>query len=121
MEFGETLQRLGIALSLGLIVGLQRERTGAPIAGFRTFPLITLFGALAGLLSLEYGGWILAAAVVALAAVIVIGNVNNGAPDGGLTTEVAMGVMFLIGAYLMSGLINISVIIGGTVAILLHL
>src|SRR5690606_20725492 len=80
-----------------------------------------LFGALAGLLSLEYSGWILAACVVALAAVIVIGNVTNGVPAGGLTTEIAMGVMFLIGAYLMSGPVNIAVILGGTVAILLHL
>ena len=47
MEFGELLeilQRLGIAVGLGLIVGLQRERSGSPLGGFRTFPLATLFG-----------------------------------------------------------------------------
>ena len=120
MEVGEILQRLGIALSLGLIVGLQRERTGAPLAGFRTFPLITLFGALAGLLAQQFGGWILAAALVALAALIVMGNLTQ-KEDPGLTTEAAMGVMFLIGAFLVSGPINVAVILGGTVAMLLHL
>ena len=38
--------RLGIVLGLGLLVGLQRQRTDARLAGFRTFPLVTLFGAL---------------------------------------------------------------------------
>ena len=33
----DTFSRLGIALGLGLLVGLQRERTDAKLAGFRTF------------------------------------------------------------------------------------
>jgi uncharacterized membrane protein YhiD involved in acid resistance len=40
---------LGIALGLGLLVGLERERNGDPVAGIRTFALIALFGALCGL------------------------------------------------------------------------
>lgn len=35
---------LAIALGLGLLVGLERERTDTESAGIRTFPLITLFG-----------------------------------------------------------------------------
>jgi len=35
---------LGISLGLGLLVGLQRERTDSGLAGFRTFPLITMLG-----------------------------------------------------------------------------
>lgn len=56
----EIFGRLGIALGLGLLIGLQRERTDARLAGFRTFPLVTLFGALSGLLAESYGGWIVA-------------------------------------------------------------
>ena len=36
---------MGLALArfgLGLLVGLQRERTDSRLAGFRTFPLITM-------------------------------------------------------------------------------
>lgn len=40
----ETLQELGIALGLGLLVGMQRERTEPRIAGIRTFPLLTMLG-----------------------------------------------------------------------------
>ena len=121
MDFGEILLRLGIALGLGLIVGLQRERMGSPLAGFRTFPLITLFGALTGLLALEHGGWILAAAIIAVAGLMVVGGLTAKQENPGVTTEMAMGVMFLIGAYLMSGKIGVGVILGGVVAILLHL
>ena len=34
-------QQLGLALLLGLLVGLQREHAAAGMAGMRTFPLIT--------------------------------------------------------------------------------
>jgi hypothetical protein len=38
------LQQLAVAFGLGLLLGLQRERTESSIGGIRTFPLITLFG-----------------------------------------------------------------------------
>lgn len=121
METGEILQRLGIALGLGLLIGLQRERSGSLLAGFRTFPLIALLGALAGLASAEFGGWILGAAFLVLGAFITAGNLAAKEDNPGMTTEVAMGVMFLLGAYLMHGTISVAVIVGGIVAILLHL
>ena len=43
-------QNLGISLSLGMLVGLQRERSESVIAGLRTFPLITVLGTLAAML-----------------------------------------------------------------------
>jgi uncharacterized membrane protein YhiD involved in acid resistance len=56
MELSFLFQQLGIALGLGLLVGLQRESTASKLGGVRTFPLITLFGALCGLLALTAGG-----------------------------------------------------------------
>ena len=35
-----TLQVLTVALGLGMLVGLQRERAESEVAGIRTFPLI---------------------------------------------------------------------------------
>ena len=40
-------EQLGIALLLGILMGLQRQRTESPIAGLRTFPLIAFLGVLA--------------------------------------------------------------------------
>lgn len=124
MDFGELadiLQRLGIALGLGLIVGLQRERMRSPLAGFRTFPLVTLFGALTGLLAVEYNGWLIAAGIFAVAVLLVIGNWEHRDANPGLTTEVAMLLMFSVGAFIITGPVSVAVIVGGTVAVLLHL
>ncbi len=123
-ELPEIFSRLGIALGLGLLVGLQRERTDARLAGFRTFPLITMLGALCGLLAPTFGGWVVAVGFVGLALVIVGGNLpllRAEEERPGVTTEIAMLVMFAVGAYLMVGPTAIATAIGGTVAVLLHL
>ncbi len=64
MDLASNFQLLGIALGLGLLVGLERERAASRLAGMRTFPLVTLFGALCSMLSQSFGGWILAAGFV---------------------------------------------------------
>jgi len=120
----ETFVRLGIALGLGLLIGLQRERTDARLAGFRTFPLVTVLGALCGLLAESYGSWIVAGGLTALALVIVGGNLpqlRGGAEHPGVTNEVTMLVMYSIGVYLMVGELAVAIAICGAVAVLLHL
>ena len=123
MELSEFFVSLGIALGLGLLVGFQREKTQRELAGLRTFPLITIWGGMAGYLSIELGGWVLAASTVALAALIVVGNlhlIEQKTSDGGLTTEVAMLVMFFVGAWLVLGPREVAVAVGGGVAVLLQ-
>jgi uncharacterized membrane protein (DUF4010 family) len=121
MDLGDLFQRLGIALAIGLIVGLQRERTGSVLAGFRTFPLVTIFGCLCGLLAFQFDVWIIAAGLVALAAIIVMGNLEHRPENPGLTTEMSMLAMFLLGAYLIQGPVAVAIAVGGTIAVLLHL
>jgi uncharacterized membrane protein (DUF4010 family) len=121
-EPGITLGRLAIALGLGLLVGLQRERTESTIAGLRTFALVTVFGGLSGLLAQEFGGWVLAGAFLALTGMVVIGNVAKLRTDDdpGITTEVAVLLMFGVGAYLVYGSMAVGIVLGGTVVVLLH-
>jgi uncharacterized membrane protein (DUF4010 family) len=124
MELAELFQRLGIALGLGLLVGLQRERAGSRLAGFRTFPLVTVLGALCALLGEEFGGWVVGVGLAALAIVIVVGNLPMLKTDEepqGVTTEVAMLVMFVVGASVVAGHAAVAIAVGGTVAVLLHL
>lgn len=124
LELTEIFIRVGVALGLGLLVGLQRQRTDARLAGFRTFPLVTLLGALCGLLAQSFGGWVLAFAFAGLALVIVGGNLpllRAEEEKPGVTTEVAMLVMFAVGAYLMAGSTAIATAVGGAVTVLLHL
>ncbi len=115
--------QLGVALGLGLLVGLQRERAEEIGPGIRTFPLITVFGSLCALLAATYSGWVLAAGLLALGALMVINNVNRraaGEEEPGPTTETAALVMYGVGALVVSGQLALGMAAGGVVALLLH-
>lgn len=122
-DTADLLQSLGTALGLGLLVGLQREWVQNRIAGIRTFALVAVFGALAGLLGMIYGGWVLAAAFLAFACLVVLGHLaemRQREPDSGLTTEMAMLVMFATGILTVSGQRLTAVITAGSVMVLLQ-
>jgi uncharacterized membrane protein (DUF4010 family) len=115
--------QLGIALGLGLLVGLQREWVGDVGAGIRTFPLITVFGAVCALLAQDHGGWVIAGGLVALAGLLVVTNLNrraSGDPNPGPTTEIAALLMFAVGATLVVGHIAVAIAGGGLVVVLLQ-
>jgi len=117
------LYQLGIALGLGLLVGLQREFAASDLAGIRTFPLITVFGTLSGALAADLGGLVLGAGIVAIAGLIVTGNViklRTSEADPGITTEVAALLMYGVGAALAAGYTTAAIVTGGSVAVLLH-
>lgn len=126
MDLTLTFEQLGIALGLGLLVGLQREYAAAAhLAGLRTFPLITVFGTLCGILAKSFSGWVIAAGFLSLAGLALIGNLvalqNNQNPLGGITSEVAILLMFGVGAFLTIGPPEIAIALGGSVAVLLQL
>jgi uncharacterized membrane protein (DUF4010 family) len=123
MNLAELFQQLGIALGLGLLVGLQRESQAAPLAGVRTMPLITVLGTVCAWLAQGFGGWALGAGFVSLAALIVAGQIIHSRRDEthlGLTSEVAMLLMFGVGAYLVVGPRVVAIAVGGGVAVLLQ-
>jgi len=123
MDVQQTFLKLAIALALGLLVGLQRERVDSRIAGVRTFPLITLLGAVTALAAPSLGPWLVAAGMLALAAMLVIANIAKlrVETDPGLTTEIAALLMYGVGAYLVVGHGAAAVAVGGAVVLLLHL
>jgi uncharacterized membrane protein (DUF4010 family) len=123
MDLASVFQQLGIALGLGLLVGLQRERAATGLAGVRTFPLVTILGTVCAMLALSLGGFVVAVGMIAVAGMIVIGNLakfRQGEVDPGLTTEIAMLLMFAVGAYLVVGHKGVAIAIGGGVAVLLQ-
>lgn len=122
MDFADVLP-FAVALGLGLLVGLQRQLTHSHIAGIRTFALVTLLGAVAARVAPSLGPATLAAGLVGLAALLVVGNVSKlraGEVDPGLTTEVAVLVMYGVGALVVIGPREIAIALAGTVALLLH-
>jgi len=119
-----TFFHLGISLALGLLVGLQRERTKSHVAGIRTFALMALLGTMCAELGHVYGGWVVAAGFLSIALLFVMLNVIKArvAPvvDHGLTTEIAALLTYGVGAYLAVGDTAVAVGVGGTVALLLY-
>lgn len=121
----DLLKLLGISLGLGLLVGLQREYDEHQIAGIRTFALVTLFGSIMGLLSQYFSSaLIVAAGAIAIGFILVIANYRksqSNKSDLGQTTEVAIMLMYGVGAYLIIGKSNIAIAIGAVTAVLLQL
>jgi len=117
--------RLAVALGLGLLVGVQRERAEDPLAGIRTFPLITILGGLLAELSVRLdAAWIFAVGLGSLAAVLATGYAitgRTGRYELGLTTEIAALYMYIVGALIAIGAVTIGVVLGGLCALLLHL
>ncbi|MDX9911893.1 MAG: MgtC/SapB family protein [Phycisphaerales bacterium] len=114
---------LGVATALGLLVGVQRERTERTLAGVRTFALICLLGAASALLAREAGAWILGAALLGVVAASALGNVSmlrKGELEPGITTEIAVLVTFLAGAMLVYLPMEVGVAIGVTLTVILQ-
>lgn len=116
---------LGVALGLGLLVGMQREYKHHPVAGIRTFALVTILGSLTGLIAQYFqAGIIVAAGIGALVLLLVVMNYIQGQENKlrgpGQTTEIAFLLMYALGVYLVFGNLRLGIAIGGMVALLLH-
>lgn len=112
-----------IALGLGLLVGLQKERTASPMAGLRTFALVSVLGAVSALISAG-NPWVIVAGILAVTGLMVVGNVvlmSAGEHDPGQTTEVAVVLTFLTGALVVVGPREVAIAVGALTALLLHL
>lgn len=95
-----TLVSLAAALGIGLLVGLERERKNghAPEqspAGLRTFAIVSLSGWVASILALP---WLLPVLLAALTALLAAAYWRSEREDRGLTTEVALLLVLLLGA-----------------------
>jgi uncharacterized membrane protein (DUF4010 family) len=105
MENADLFMRLGLALAIGLLLGLERgwnarqQSEGGRIAGIRTFALTGLLGGLSGWLAGLTTPLFPAAAVLVLGALLVAGYwlSTRQHDDLGLTTEVALLLAFALG------------------------
>ena len=120
-----SLEGLLVALLVGFLIGLDRERAevrkGRDVfAGVRTFPLIALSGAVSMVLMPIAGPALLIASFAAVAAVAVVAYIRSSAVgEIGATTEMAAIVSFLLGALAGSGQLVMASAAGVTIAVLL--
>lgn len=134
MDTTETLLRLGLALAIGLLVGLERhwrEREAKPgqrTAGLRTFGLSGLLGGLSGLLALGFPSGnetaksiLIAAVFIGYAAAMIIFKRAESIEDEtfSVTSVIASFVVFLLGLMAVIGDKTIAAAAGVSVTALL--
>jgi uncharacterized membrane protein (DUF4010 family) len=106
----DLLKKIGLALALGMLIGIEREfsqrREGEPLfAGSRTFALLALLGAISGYLALKTSPLILLGGFIVVGALIVISYFLSVRADGhlGTTTEVSALLTFCLGVIVALG------------------
>lgn len=140
MDPREIFLDLAVALASGLLVGMQRERTHSDLAGIRTFPLIAVFGAMCAVLARAVVGFpdktaavglpgviVVTGGLVAIALIVLTGNLlrlrskERPAEPPGLTTEIAILVIFCCGVMIGLQLYAAGVAVAAATAVMLHL
>ena len=127
----EALPQFLTSLAIGLLIGLERERTPSAKAGLRTFALVAIFGTLAALLTTKLGSpWLLIAGLLAVAGMIIAAYHNNPIEplrqaqdrenDPGTTTVIALLLCYGLGAMIWYGLAKLAVMLAIGVTALLY-
>ena len=116
--WNQSLVGLGIAVAIGFLIGLERERAEDKPVGVRSFALIGALGGLSALVMPDRGAWLVAAGLVALS--IVLAAYLRRVQEGGMTTVIATLVVYLLGAAAVSGYWVHAIVLGGVIMILLY-
>lgn len=107
----EIFHRLGLALAIGFLVGVERgwkqrfAEEGSRVAGLRTYALIGLYGGVAGLLGAELGALAFLALALGFSMVWTLYKAWETWVDSDLsvTGAIAGFVTFSLGAYAVAG------------------
>ena len=128
LDTNALIARFGLALVIGILVGLQREYSQQEskrglFAGARTLALIGLTGCAAAFLTdLTTSSWIFVSTFLAIGGLIAISYfVTSSAGSIGLTSEAAAILVFLIGGLCYWGYLEIAAALGVGAAVLLSL
>ncbi|MBI2894193.1 MAG: DUF4010 domain-containing protein [Deltaproteobacteria bacterium] len=104
MDLRQTFLSLGIALAAGALIGAERQqaqekRARVDFGGIRTFPLISLAGALGALMIPVAGLWVLGILLAGLGALLTVSHARAVMEkEPGISTEVAALITFALGA-----------------------
>jgi uncharacterized membrane protein (DUF4010 family) len=120
------LQKLGVAILIGLLIGLEREHSRSKddktFAGVRTTPLIALLGFVAGLITTFTNYWIYFIIFAGFVSLITASHVFSAkAGKLGGTSEVALILVFLLGTVVYFNYIILAAIIAVIITLFLTL
>jgi uncharacterized membrane protein (DUF4010 family) len=109
MSAADEIQRLGLSLAIGLLVGLERgwkareEAEGGRVAGLRTYGLSGLLGGLSALIAIPGSPIFLPIAFAVYAATIALFHYRASDADFSVTSVIASLLTFALGAYAILG------------------
>jgi uncharacterized membrane protein (DUF4010 family) len=111
-----------ISLAIGLLIGLERERTPSAKAGLRTFSLVALAGTLGAMLSTLTGApWLLGAGLLVLGGMMVATYARGeDAEDPGTTTVAAVVVCYGLGALIWFDHVQLALTLAILTTVLLY-
>ena len=122
-DLPEGVMAFATALAVGLLIGLERERKAEAKAGLRTFALVSVLGALSAMIARETGsGWIIAAGLLVVGAMMIVSHAVDPQDDGdpGTTTMAALMVAYCLGAAIWFGHGTLAVMLGIATTVLLY-
>lgn len=110
------------SLAIGLLIGLERQRSAAAHAGLRTFPLVAVLGALSAMLDARSGdAWMLPAGLILVGGMMISAYRDDvEVRDPGTTTTVAVMVCYALGALSWHGEYQLVVALALATTALLH-
>jgi uncharacterized membrane protein (DUF4010 family) len=111
MDRDDLLLRLGMALAIGFLIGLERgwkeraEKEGQRTAGLRTYTLVALLGGIFGALTRDHNVLLLASGFVVVSGSLAAFFWREGASedDFSATSLVAVMLTFMLGAFAVLG------------------
>ncbi len=115
--------KLLTGLAIGLLLGLQREKTPSAKAGLRTFGLVGLFGTVAALVADALGNaWIVATGLALVGLMIVAAYHRTEEPeaDSGTTTVIAVLLCYGLGVMVWHDRSQLAVSVAIVATLLLH-
>jgi uncharacterized membrane protein (DUF4010 family) len=118
-----TLPRYVVALAIGLLMGLERERNPAAKAGLRTFALTALLGVLTAHLATALGeSWLIAVGLLLVGAMIIAAYLRDPQRDGdpGTTTVAALMLCYGLGVMVWQNETQLAVMLGIAATVLLY-
>ena len=119
-----SLPRYVVALAIGLLMGLERERNPAAKAGLRTFALTALLGVLTAHLATAIGAlWLIAVGLLLVGAMMIAAYLHlPQEPEGdpGTTTVAALMLCYGLGVLVWHDEIQLAVMLGIAATMLLY-
>ena len=125
MDLIVALQRFGIALLIGLLIGLERESSKESerglVAGVGAFASVALGGGAGGRCPAGGFDWPLVAGLLSIAAFLIAAYVVGaaGRKDLGMTSNFAALLVFLVGAIVVAGEVYLGAALAIVLAVLL--